>query len=137
MATTAADVMTTQLITMTPATPITEFARICTEDGVSGAPVVRVDGALVGIVSKTDLIQRMLETHPKFGASEDNPAWEDNVQQVSDIMSERVLTVSPGTPIAEIAERMASDRIHRVAVMDGEKLVGLVTSLDLLAHWPE
>jgi CBS domain-containing protein len=55
---------------------------------------------------------------------------------VADIMTEDVLTVVPDTPIAEIAERMARDRIHRVVVLDGDKLVGIVTSIDLLSHFP-
>ena len=60
----ARDVMTKELITVTPATPLSEFARICTEDGISGCPVTRADGALCGIVSKTDLLNRLLEEHP-------------------------------------------------------------------------
>lgn len=138
MALTAKDVMTTEMITVTPATPLTEFARICAEDNVSGAPVVRVDGALVGIVSKTDLVQRLIEDHPRYGAGgpEQFPSWNEDLRSIEDIMQQDVLTVSLDTPLAEIAQRMARDRIHRVLVMENDKLAGIVTSIDLLAHFP-
>ena len=63
--------------------------------------------------------------------------WDKDVRQVGDIMTEDVLTVGPATPLAEIAERMARDRIHRVVVMEGDKMIGLVTSIDLLSHFPK
>jgi CBS domain-containing protein len=133
----ARDVMTTELITVTPATPLSEFARICAEDKISGCPVVRADGALCGIVSKTDLLNRLLDEHPRLGTTREFPVWDEDVRQVGDIMTETVLTVSPATPLAEIAERMARDRVHRVVVMEGDRMVGLVTSIDLLAHFPK
>lgn len=132
----ARDVMTKELITVTPGTPLSEFARICAEDQISGCPVTRADGALCGIVSKTDLLNRLLEDHPRLGTTREFPVWDEDVRQVGDIMTENVLTVGPTTPLGEIAERMARDRIHRVVVMDGDRMVGLVTSIDLLAHFP-
>jgi len=132
----ASDVMTTELITVTPGTPLSEFARICAEDNISGCPVTRADGVLCGIVSKTDLLRRLLEDHPRLGSTREFPVWDEDVRQVGDIMTEDVLTVGPKTPLAEIAERMARDRIHRVVVMDGDRMLGLVTSIDLLAHFP-
>ncbi|MFI5402973.1 MAG: CBS domain-containing protein [Planctomycetota bacterium] len=132
----ARDVMTTELITVTPDTPLSEFARICAEDNISGCPVTRVDGMLCGIVSKTDLLNRLLEEHPRHGSKREYPVWDEDVRQVADIMTERVLTVGPSTPLAEIAERMARDRFHRVVVMEGDKMLGIVTSIDLLSHFP-
>jgi len=137
MALTARDIMTTEVLTVTPSTSLADFARICAEDGISGAPVVHVDGTLVGIVSKTDLITRMLEDDPKYGTSEESPPWTDAARQVDDIMQTDVLTVEPDTPIHEIALGMAERRIHRVVVMEHDDVVGLVTSLDLLLHWPQ
>lgn len=133
---TARDVMSTKLITVTPSTSVMEFARICAEDGISGAPVVQVDGTLVGIVSKTDIVNHMLETDPRFGTVEDGPSWAEQ-REVQDIMQEEVLTVVPDTPAGEIAERMAEDRIHRVLVLENDTLVGIVTSIDLLAYYPK
>ncbi len=52
--------MTAQVITVTPATTLAEFARICTEDDISGAPVMQIGGDVVGMVTKTDLIERLI-----------------------------------------------------------------------------
>ncbi len=136
MALTAGDVMTTELITVTPSTTLTEFARLCAEDNISGAPVTRLDGTLMGIVSKTDLVQRVMDMHPAHGTVDEPSFWDQDALQVGDIMSEVVATVPPATTLPEIAERMARDRIHRVLVTDGGKLLGIVTSIDLLAHFP-
>ncbi|MHC4547349.1 MAG: CBS domain-containing protein [Planctomycetota bacterium] len=137
MALTARDVMTTEMITVSAATPLSEFARVCAEDNISGAPVTRVDGTLVGIVTKTDLIQRLLDDHPRHGSSEEFTLWDADVRQVGDIMQTEVRTVSPDTPLHEIARHMSQDRIHRVVVTESSKLVGIVTSIDLLAHFPK
>lgn len=136
MAMTAGDVMKTELITVTPSTSLTEFARLCAEDNISGAPVTRVDGTLVGIISKTDLVQRLMDTHPAHGTVAEPSFWDQDTLQVGDIMSEVVATVPPAATLGEIAERMAGDRIHRVLVTDAGKLLGIVTSIDLLAHFP-
>jgi len=136
MALTAADVMTAELITVTPSTSLTEFARLCAEDHISGAPVTRVDGTLVGVVSKTDLVQRLLDSHPFHGSVQEPAIWDQDTLQVGDIMQDDVATVLPTATLPEIAERMARDRIHRVLVTDGRRLLGIVTSIDLLAHFP-
>jgi CBS domain-containing protein len=141
MALTVRDIMTTEVNTVTPSTPLAEFARVCAEDNISGAPVVRVDGSLVGMVSKTDLVRRMLEEEP--GPREEDEEEEldlaallEGVEQVADIMRREVVTVAPDTPAAQVAERMSQERVHRVIVLEGDDLVGIVTSLDLLAKYP-
>ena len=133
----AKDIMKTEVLTVTPPPPLREFARIVTEDRISGCPVVRVDGALVGIVSKTDLIQRLLEDDPKFGSEGDSPIqFESSVRQVDDIMNPEVLTVGPDAELSQIAARMAEERVHRVVVMHNDRVAGIITSLDLLGSYP-
>jgi hypothetical protein len=55
---TVEDVMTRDVITVTPATPIHEAASLMVEHGVSGLPVIDAEGRLVGIISDGDLIVR-------------------------------------------------------------------------------
>lgn len=131
MALTARDIMTTEVITVTPSTPLKEFARICAEDKISGAPVVTVDGRLAGIVSRTDLLERLAEIRDL-----DPQAGEEMPGEVQDIMQERIISVPPATTLDRVAKRMAEERIHRVLVTEKGKLVGIITSLDLLGRFP-
>lgn len=154
MGLTAKDVMTTDLVTVTPATPVSEFARICMEDKITGCPVVTVDGRLVGIVSRSDLLSRLLEGGHNYAANPDYRRFlalgeegvyglagsaaeseEELLGDVDEIMQQDVVTFEPDTPVTDVAKRMAADRIHRVLVVEGGKLEGIITSLDLLAHF--
>jgi CBS domain-containing protein len=156
MTTLARHVMTSEVITVTPATPLSEFARICAEDEISGAPVVTVEGRLVGIVSKTDLISRVLEGGHAFAANRDfrslfglgeqdvgampgmaSESEEEVIGTVQDVMQTEVVTVSPDAPVHEVAWKLATERIHRVVVTEGDRLLGIITSLDLLRVFPE
>ncbi len=151
MATTVGEVMTTEVATVTPNTRISEFARMCAEDGISGAPVVTVAGTLVGVVSRTDIIERVLEGDHSAGFQAlaaigeeamgnydgmESQSEEEVLGTVGDIMNGTVITVAPETPLAEVARRMAENDIHRVVVMDAERLVGIASSLDVLGAWP-
>jgi CBS domain-containing protein len=135
MSLTAKDIMTAEVITVTPATPLKEFARICAEDGISGAPVVRIDGVLVGMVSKTDLVRRLLEDDSRFGAHESS-SFELDDRQVDEFMQPEVFTVGPDTPVKKIADSMARERVHRIVITDGSTVLGIVTSLDVLGRYP-
>lgn len=152
----ARHVMTSEVITVTPSTPLSEFARICAEDEISGAPVVTVDGRLVGIVSKTDLIARVLEGGHAFASNRDfralfglgeqdvgampgmaSESEEEVVGTVQDVMQTDVVSVGPDAPVHEVAWKLATEGIHRVVVTEGERLLGIITSLDLLRVFPE
>lgn len=132
----ARDVMSTELISVTPATSLVEFARLCLREDLSGAPVLDEEGRLSGIVSKTDLLWGLLKD---LASEEGEPSLRMPLRgqphaRVEDVMRTDVLVVAPATPAAEIAKRMVRDRIHRVLVIEEDRVVGLITSLDLLAR---
>jgi len=164
---TARDVMSSPVTTVTPATSLVDLARILTEDQISGAPVVDIEARLVGIVSKTDLLERLIDeateytSNPSFSKLfnlidelEDVPDSErtdqsldwmpemaeasdsENLGNVEDIMQTEVVKVAPNAPADSLAALMSRNRIHRVVVVDADRVVGIVTSLDLLAHFP-
>lgn len=134
---TAREIMTTDLITVTPSTPIREFARMCAEDNISGAPVLNVDGTLAGMVSKTDLLAHLMEADPSHAGEAESlmDVWLGEDDSVNEIMVDDVVSVLPDAPIADIASLMAEHRIHRVAVVENNRCIGLITSLDLLQHF--
>lgn len=150
----AKDIMTADLLTVTPATSLTQFARILTEDKISGCPVVTVDGRLVGVASKTDLLARLLEGRHDFASSPDfrgllglgeeglvagrgsaEESEEEVFGTVEDIMQQNPVSVLPDASILDVARALAENRIHRVVVVEKGKLKGIITSLDVIAHF--
>lgn len=150
----AKDIMTADLLTVTPATSLTQFARILTEDKISGCPVVTVDGRLVGVASKTDLLARLLEGRHDFASSPDfrgllglgeeglvagrgsaEESEEEVFGTVEDIMQQNPVTVLPDASILDVSRVLAENRIHRVVVVEKGKLKGIITSLDVIAHF--
>ena len=111
---TAKEIMTSDVVSVNPAMTVKEAARLLTRQQISGAPVIDGRGRIVGIVSETDIVLRR-------GA------------RVKDIMSKTVSCVAEETSIADIAAAMAAEKISRVPVLRGEKLVGIVSRADLVA----
>lgn len=143
--------MTRKVITVNSWARLDDLADTLAADGISGAPVLGPEGRLLGIVSRTDLLEylsdqaarRVRETRPPESAvadvlddAEPARAWEAAAPTVSDIMNPEVVTVRPETPVSDIARLMARHRIHRVVVTRQATIEGIVTSLDLLECFP-
>jgi CBS domain-containing protein len=147
---TAKDVMNTEVLTARVDLTVRELVAFLTEKQISGAPVVDHDGRLVGVVSVTDVAESDAE-RPDLVSDRSNPEfavhdWEErmNVEDlrplhiesddllVRDIMTPTVYTIPESTPVAEIAQTMVAGRIHRLLVTRGRRVVGIVTSLDLV-----
>jgi CBS domain-containing protein len=136
-------IMSTTLFTVERSTPVRDVIRLLIEHRISGVPVVEA-GTVVGIISEGDLIlrerayrqrggmaflaQQLFEDHEKL-AVEYRKA---HGLVAEDVMSEPVITILPGTPVEEIAHLMAERQIKRVPVVEGDKLVGIVSRGDVL-----
>jgi CBS domain-containing protein len=113
----AKDIMTTRVVTVKPSTPIPEAARLLVRRKISGVPVVdeKYKTKVVGILTEADLLAA--------------PA---GAKTVAEVMRKRVISVSPETPIDEIAAILVKRKIKRVPVLEGGKLVGIVSRIDVL-----
>ena len=109
----AREIMTGQVIAVSPQDTVHQLARVLTEGGISGAPVRDDEGRLLGIVSEADVIS-------KRGA------------HVKDVMRRSVLTVAEDTPVEEVCYMMSSNNINRVPVMRGDVVVGIITRADVV-----
>ncbi len=109
----ASDVMARDVLTAGPEMPTEELAKLLAFHNISGMPVVDAGGKVVGIVSEADVIG-------KRGAT------------VGAIMTARVVSVAPDTPIERIAALMAEQKVKRVPVMQGESLLGMVSRADIV-----
>ena len=107
------DVMTRNVITFREDTPLDEIATTLLSKHITGAPVVSGEGHVIGIVSETDVFSKK----GKFAR---------------DIMSHRVISVTEETGIDEAAKLLIGERIRRVPVIRGGKMVGLLSRSDVL-----
>lgn len=149
MALQVADVMRKDVLCLSPGMPLTELESWLLEERVGGAPVV-ADGQLVGLVSRSDLVRRLvLETtlaasalDTVAGPAEDAAGSSARIAsavasrwqrlQVADVMVHDVVTVGPDAPVAKAARLLVERHIHRLVVTERGRVVGLLSSLDLV-----
>jgi CBS domain-containing protein len=137
----AADIMTPDVITVGPDTPLDQVVTLMLDGRISGIPVVDED-AVIGIVTEGDLLRRVeLGSEPRRShllelVSRATPLAAEYVRshgrKASEVMTESVITVDDTTPIAEIARILETRRIKRVPVLRDGKLVGIVSRANLL-----
>jgi CBS domain-containing protein len=150
MVRTARDVMQTGVVALGANDPLHVAQRLFYEEGIHGAPVLDQLGRVVGVLSSNDLLRALLEAKEVAGAGprrapvdldEALGAWnlapedfEERVQaaEVSEYMTDSPVQVAPDTPVSELARIMRENGIHRVLVVEGGKLCGIVSTFDLI-----
>jgi CBS domain-containing protein len=125
----ARDVMRTDLVTARPDETVAELCDRLQEAHVHCAPVVRGDEELVGIVSVEDLL--FGGVFGRLDASGENAPQSPRPALVRDIMTTPVLAARDDDPLEEVCALMWSYRVHHVPIQRDERLVGIVSSLDL------
>lgn len=136
----ARDLMTREVVWVSPETPLAEVAAAMGRARVSGVPVVDDRGQVVGVVSEKDFLKRMGSNAPNFMTlvadclkSRGCVALPLKEQRAADLMSAPAVTVKPHTPVREIVALMAAHNINRLPVTDaGGRLVGIVSRGDLV-----
>jgi CBS domain-containing protein len=139
----AADIMTRNIIlSVGPETPVVEAIALMLDNHVSGLPVIDEAGQLVGILTEGDLLRRR-----ETGTERHRPRWLEILmgpgrlaseyvrthgRKVEEIMTRELVSVDPETPLDEVVELMERHHIKRVPVLEGEKLVGIVSRADFL-----
>lgn len=139
----ASDIMTTNVVSTTPDATIEQCAELMLQNGISAVPVVSAQQKLVGIVSEGDLLHRAeIGTEAIVRpwwlgvlASRSSIADEyvrSHGKNVSDVMTSEVLTIAPATSLADIATTLETKHIKRLPVIDGERIVGIVSRANLV-----
>ncbi|SFT99053.1 CBS domain-containing protein [Halomonas saccharevitans] len=137
----AADVMTTNVITVTPDSDVGEIASLLLEHGISAVPVVDADDRVLGIVSEGDLMARIEPEEDQrrswwlklFSAGGDAADYvKTHGRKAGQIMTANPLTVGENEPLHHIASLLEKRRIKRVPVVRDGKLVGIVSRSNLL-----
>ncbi len=141
----ARDIMTKDLITLSPETEISEAAGILLERRINGAPVVDANGRLIGILCQSDLIaqQKRIPVPSVFALLDSfiplssQKTLEREIKKiaatkVADAMTENPVSVNLETPLEEIATLMVERKFHTLPVVDGGKVVGVIGKEDVL-----
>jgi CBS domain-containing protein len=138
----AKQVMTRQIHTVAANASVYEAAQVMLNAGISAAPVVDVDGALIGIVSEADLMYRSeIGTAPGKSwlqrlLSDDAVLANDYIRahshRVADVMTKNLVTADEGATLGEIATLMQRHRVKRIPIVRDGKVVGIESRANLL-----
>jgi CBS domain-containing protein len=143
----AKDIMTSDVVSARDNMTVKELARLLREHKITGVPVLGENGGLVGVVSMTDIILHdetlggepvMDSDYHKHVEAGHEGWWDDFAPEdvpdmhVADIMSPEAITTQREASAAELAGTMHANRIHRIIILDGDRLAGIVSTMDIL-----
>jgi CBS domain-containing protein len=138
----ARDVMVSPAITVKPSASVRDVAKIFLARRISAVPVVDEQGKLIGIVSEGDLMHRA-----EAGTERKRSWWlqgltgdetlaaeyvKAHAHKVADVMTRRVITASPDSPLHEIASLLENNSIKRVPIVKDGQVVGIVSRANLI-----
>src|SRR5262245_41143704 len=138
----ARDVMVSPVITVTPSTSVKDVAKLFLKYRISAVPVVDDHGAMVGIVSETDLMRRA-----EIGTDRQRSWWlrllmddrmraadyiKSHATEVGEVMTPNVITASPDMPLRDVAALMEKNSIKRVPIVEHGQLVGILSRANLV-----
>jgi CBS domain-containing protein len=124
----AVDVMTSPVVTVTRDTPFRRMVALLQDHRISALPVIDAAGHLIGVVSESDLLSK--EDYGTPHGMGLNPRADATV--AGELMTSPPITVDTNASLREVARLLSLNEIKRVPVMDGGRLVGIVTRSDVL-----
>lgn len=144
---TVADIMTKDVVTVKRDTNLRELAGIFESRRFSSLPVMDETGNLTGIVTASDLIEQGRNLHiptvisifdwviPLQGERTlERELLKMTAQSVGEICSNDVVTISPTDPVSSAADVMSDRKLHALPVVEGQKLVGIVSRIDIIRN---
>lgn len=139
------DIMTRELITVSPQTEIANAAKILLENRINGLPVIDDSGKLVGILCQSDLVAQqknipipsiytLLESFIPLTSIKriDKEVEKIAALKVEQAMTPNPVTVGPETEIEDVARLMVDKKYHTLPVVENGKIVGIVGKEDVL-----
>ena len=141
----AKDIMTRDILSVTPDTEIVKAAKILLKNRINGLPVIDDSGKLVGILCQSDLVAQqksipipsvftLLESFVPLTSMKriDKEVEKIAALTVKQAMTPNPVTVGPETDIEDVAKLMVDQKYHTLPVMEGDKVVGIVGKEDVL-----
>jgi len=142
----ASDVMQRDLVCVRASDPLEEVERVLADARVSGVPVLDDDDQILGVLSTKDLVRSHAEDTevPKDLGFQDTVLDADDTEPVAyrrsksgelcagDVMTTEVASIAPDATLVETARAMVKNEVHRLLVVDRGRLVGIVSTMDVL-----
>lgn len=141
----ARELMTTEVIKIRLAATVGDAVELLREHTISGLPVVDGEDRLIGVITGGDVLRAIEQRaqkiyHALIGLSQTAPdpvVWHHDRERLLDLpvekmMSRGAVTVSPDTPVGEIADLMLGQNVRRVFVVEQHRLAGLITRNDMV-----
>ena len=134
-----ADIMSTDVVTVSPTTSLKNVARLLVEHRISGVPVVDDDGVVLGVVSEGDVLfkergalapRRVLSW--LLDGSGDDARTKLDARTAAEAMTSPAQTIESWPLVSSAAARMLDQHVNRLPVVHNERLVGIVTRADLV-----
>src|SRR4051794_8560241 len=126
------EVMTGDVVTVGPDTPAKYAAEVMAERGFAALPVVDDDGVVIGIVAEADVLRDRLPQDPRLHLFRESEVRSSPALLVRGVMTSPVRTVPLTADVADVARLFVDARLRSVPVLDGARLVGIVSRRDLL-----
>lgn len=127
--------MTNEPITIKQEQTVAEAHACLQENNIRRIPVTDHNKALIGIVSQQDIINAMPSVFD--GSSVGSPSFIAESTTIADIMTHNPMWVEPNTPLESVAQRMRKHKIGGMPVLEGGKLVGIITESDVFSAFME
>ena len=136
----AKDIMTTDVVSISPAVGIRHAVAVMMQKRVSGLPVVDDEGRICGMLTEGDLLlRREIRVSPRVARTAEVMSETDLERYIAshgwsvrDVMSEDVIVARPDSEVADIAESLQAHRIKRLPIVEDGRLVGIVSRSDIL-----
>ena len=125
-------IMSTELITLNHSNNLVDAERLFKENSIRHIPVVNGED-IIGMLSLTDLLRVcFVDTYQDNGSNVDTAVF--NMLSIEQVMAKNLVSVSSTQTIKEVAEVLAINEFHALPVIDDQKLVGIVTTTDLMNY---
>lgn len=156
---TVADIMQTDVVTVKPETTVAELTDLLEEEGVTGAPVVDDEGIVRGVVSVSDVSRAVARRASRSSGGSDRdgrgdddgpaefyrfarrlpaylppelPQSELGARAAREIITAATVSIRPTADIGDLARLLARSGVHRALVLEGDRLAGIVSAMDVV-----
>ncbi|MCH8553936.1 MAG: CBS domain-containing protein [Schleiferiaceae bacterium] len=124
-----ASIMTKQLVTVSKADDLREVKRLMAKHKIRHVPVIDA-GKLVGMISKTDLNRLSMDEMLDDQETADAALFE--MLSIDQVMASNLVSIAANNTLEEAAAILGKNEFHALPVVDGQNIVGIVTSTDII-----